>query len=355
MSGASHLPLIPAPIVRRPTPFRGARSWPHRRPYSLDALRALSEPALFGTDADALKAKYIAWYEEEAGRKLYPMQVEMLLISALAYAMSLLGEEGQNAVREGLATFATPTGLEALGPNRATPRLPASKARVTLRFAADVAGGLPVLIPRWTRVSAGSEATTFLTLADTVLPANALSVDVGAEAEMAGAAANDLQVGQIATLLDPVPPETFAELAAALADIDLMPQVPMEVLQKLAPHLASARQNLTEAARKGTLKLPANDDEKRLLRDLAFAERDDDLTSLVDQLGTLAEPDVAAMIERIRDAAFAGYEAGETSEAVADRLLELAGRTVDPPGRIIGDAVTVAEASGIAAVKARGT
>lgn len=173
-------------------------------PYSLDVLRSLPAPQLFSTDAEILKSRYIAWFEAETDRKLYPMQVEMLLIEALAYAMSLLGNEGQIAIEEGLVSRGSIVGLEALGPNRATPRLPASKARSSLRFFSEVASLLSVLIPRGTRVSAGSEATTFLTLADVILPAGATFVDAPAEAVAAGAAASGLQIGQIATVLDPV-------------------------------------------------------------------------------------------------------------------------------------------------------
>ena len=64
-------------------------------PYSLDALKALPKPTLFTTDAAAWRTKLVGWFEEETGRTLYPAQVETLLIETLAYAMSMLGEEGQ--------------------------------------------------------------------------------------------------------------------------------------------------------------------------------------------------------------------------------------------------------------------
>lgn len=190
-------------------------------PYSLDALAAASVPALFTTDAETLKARYVAWFEAASGRTLYPVQVEMLLIEALSYAMSLLGHEGQMAIEEGLVSRGSTIGLEALGPNRATPRLPASKARATLRFSSEGASLLSVLIPRGTRVSAGSEATTFLTLADAVLPIGASHVDVIAEAVQAGAAANDLQIGQITTVLDPVGGLSASNVAVSSGGADI--------------------------------------------------------------------------------------------------------------------------------------
>jgi len=150
-----------------------------------------------------------------------------------------------------------------------------------------------------------------------------------------------------------VPPEAFAELAAALADIDLMPQVPIGVLQQLAPHLAAARRNLVDAAKAGQLTLPEDAAGKAAVRQVAFAERNDDLSALAGQLVTLAEPDLTRLIDAIRDAGMAGAQAGEAPDAIADRLLALAGTSIDPLGRIIGGALTVAEATGRAAVMAR--
>lgn len=148
-----------------------------------------------------------------------------------------------------------------------------------------------------------------------------------------------------------VPKEHFAELAALLADNDMMPKVPIAVLQQLAPHLASARAAPDLVGIKSTQ--PANEADKALMRQIAFAERNDDLASLTDQLDALAAPHFADLINNIREAGLAGVEAGETPDEIADRLLELAGRSIDPLGQIIGGALTVAEASGIAAVQAK--
>lgn len=171
-------------------------------PYSLDVLAALPAPRLFTTDAATLKARYVAWFESETGRTLYPMQVEMLMIETLAYAMSLLGEEGQLAVEEALVAQASISGLEALGPNRSTPRLPASPARVTLEFSIEAAGAAAVLVPAGTRVSAGSIA--FATNETVVIAPGATAALVGATAVSPGSEANGLFPGQIATVMDPV-------------------------------------------------------------------------------------------------------------------------------------------------------
>ena len=173
-------------------------------PYSLEALAASARPALFTTDASALKARYVALFEDATGRTLYPMQVEMLLIETLAYAMSVLGEEAQKVAEQHLVAFADIAGLDLLGPNRSTPRLPEAKARVTMRF--TLAGARPeaVLVPAGARVGAGG-AAVFATIAPAVIAAGATQVEVAAEALVAGVSGNGFLAGQITQMLDPAP------------------------------------------------------------------------------------------------------------------------------------------------------
>lgn len=173
-------------------------------PYSLDSLAAVPVPSLFTRDPDVLKARYVAWFEGQTNRTLYPAQVEMLLIEALAYAMSLLAEEGQIAAEEHLVVKATRAGLVALGANRSTPPLPAATARTTIRFSIAVARPANVLVDAGSRVSADAGGLIFTTLAPAVIVAGALFADAPAEADQAGAIGNGYLPGQITTMLDPV-------------------------------------------------------------------------------------------------------------------------------------------------------
>jgi len=172
-------------------------------PYSLDVLKAVAAPQLFATDAKALVARYVAWFEEASGRTLYPMQVEMLLIETLAYAMSMLGEEGQMAVEEGLVSRASITGLTALGPNRSTERLTAAPARVTLSFSIETVLAANVVVPAGTRVLASGE-TVFATDAPAVIAAGQTTAIVTATCSVPGAIGNGFLPGQLTVLLDPV-------------------------------------------------------------------------------------------------------------------------------------------------------
>lgn len=190
-------------------------------PYALDVLAAMPVPALFTSDAASWKARLVAWFEGETGRTLYPMQVEMLMIETLAYALSILGEEGQMVAEQHLVAFASAAGLERLGPNRSTPRLPAATARTTLRFSIQQARATRLVIQAGSRVRAEDDGPVFTIVAPAVIPAGALTVDVVAEAEIAGADANGFLPGQIATMMDLVAGVSVTNLTASSGGADL--------------------------------------------------------------------------------------------------------------------------------------
>lgn len=187
-------------------------------PYSLEALAQLPTPALLTTDASAWKARLVEWFEGETGRTLYPMQVEMLQIEAVAYAMSVLGEEGQMVAEQHLVAKASLLGLLTLGANRSTPRLAASHAVAKLRFLIAQARPTNTFIGQGTRVSAGD--FVFVTTAPAVIVAGALMVEVVAQAEVAGAAGNGFLPGQISTMLDPIAGVAVTNLAESEGGAD---------------------------------------------------------------------------------------------------------------------------------------
>ncbi|MFC5393081.1 baseplate J/gp47 family protein [Bosea vestrisii] len=189
-------------------------------PYSLESLAAVPVPGLFTRDPDVLKGRYVAWFEGQTNRTLYPAQVETLLIEALAYAMSLLGEEAQIAAEEHLVAKATRAGLVKLGANRSTPPLPAATARATIRFSIEVARPANVLIEAGSRVSAGDAGLIFTTVAPAVIVAGSLFADAPAEADQAGAIGNGYLPGQISTMLDPVAGVAAANLATSEGGAD---------------------------------------------------------------------------------------------------------------------------------------
>jgi phage-related baseplate assembly protein len=188
-------------------------------PYSLDALAQIPLPALFTTEASGWTDRLVTWFEEASGRKLYPMQVEMLLIETLAYALSVLGTEAQLTAEQHLVAFSDGIGLDQLGPNRFTPRLPAARARCTLQFAAAAPSASPRTVPAGTRVRAGE--VVFRTLTPAVLAPAALTVAVDAEAEAEGAIGNGFAIGQITEVMDPVEGLTAANTTVSTSGADI--------------------------------------------------------------------------------------------------------------------------------------
>lgn len=187
-------------------------------PYSLDSLAQLPTPALLTTDAAVWKARLVEWFESETGRTLYPMQIEMLQIEAVAYAMSVLGEEGQMVTEQHLVSKASLLGLLVLGANRSTPRLPAAHAVAKLRFTVAPTRPTNTFIGQGTRVSAGD--FVFATTAPAVIVAGALQVEIVATAETAGAAGNGFLPGQISTLLDPIAGVAVSNIAESEGGAD---------------------------------------------------------------------------------------------------------------------------------------
>lgn len=158
-----------------------------------------------------------------------------------------------------------------------------------------------------------------------------------------------------------VPAEKFAEMAAALAGVDLMPQVPLDVLKKIAPGLARARLTLTDAARAGALPVPqaANDAAAQAVRQIAFggapgsdAAHDHGWGALADQVDAFAAPMIEGWVGQVRAELDAAIAHGEGLADFAGRLLAVEPRlAVDPLGRLLGLAMETAELTGRGDVK----
>jgi len=168
---------------------------------TLDALRSQSEPDFVTRDPFALKAFYVAKFEELTGRTLFPAQTEMFMIEVMAYAHSIFGEAAQAAFLQNRAIWAEGRHLEEVGANVSTFRIPALYARAQVRFTLAPARAVSSVIPAGTRVVAGQAALFFATAFDLIIPAGAASGDVEVIAEVAGVGHNDLAPGQISAVV----------------------------------------------------------------------------------------------------------------------------------------------------------
>ncbi|MCY1704457.1 baseplate J/gp47 family protein [Pannonibacter sp. SL95] len=99
-------------------------------------LIARGAPKLFLTSAKDWKEKLVAWFETDPQgprRKLYPAQVEQVLIDLLSYGFSLLGREAQFASEQRWLLFAVGQHLDVAAANNSTFRLKAQPATCRVR------------------------------------------------------------------------------------------------------------------------------------------------------------------------------------------------------------------------------
>lgn len=163
-----------------------------------DELIRRGPPQHFTTSAKAWKEKLVTWWETHPDgpqRKLYPAHYEMLLINLLAYGLSLLGKEGQDAADKRWLLFARDHSLDVAAANNGTFRLKSKPARVELTFTLDAPRSTDLVLPRGLEVSAGE--FSFALDDQQILKAADVSLKARATATLSGPEANGLLPGQI--------------------------------------------------------------------------------------------------------------------------------------------------------------
>ncbi len=183
---------------------------------TLEELRSAGAPDFFERDPSVHKARLKAKFEEVSGRTLYPAQTEMFLIEVASYALSLLGEAAQTATLQNTVVFSEGLHLEDRAANVSTYRLLAQRAVTTVEFRLSGLQLVNVVVPKGTRVAAGS-IVTFETDKDLVIPAGQIAASVSATADKAGAAWNELAIGAVSAILDPIAYVTSAKNTVAVS------------------------------------------------------------------------------------------------------------------------------------------
>ena len=142
--------------------------------------------------------------EELLGRKIYPADPVNLLVSLLAYVVSVQNFQINDAANQNLLAFARGEALDRLGELLGVKRLPATPARTTLRFYIDSPKTFPVVIPQGTEVTP-DQKLFFKTIEEAVIKPGETFCDVEAECETPGVVGNGFQPGQINLLVTPLP------------------------------------------------------------------------------------------------------------------------------------------------------
>lgn len=176
----------------------------------------LPEVNFLETDAAAIEAGIIAGYETAAKRPLAAGDPVRLFLLSIAAEIAQLRAEVNISAQCNLLSYAQGEYLDALGSYFGVTRLPASKARTTIRYTLSTALQDPVVIPAGSQVANGS--ITFETDAEASVPAGELYVDVPATCTTAGATGNGWLPGQINAMVEPI--AYVAEVANTTASAD---------------------------------------------------------------------------------------------------------------------------------------
>lgn len=163
----------------------------------------LPELNFLTVDATANEKRIIGAYEKITGRVLANGDPVRLFLLSLAAENTQLRQDFNLAARQNLLSYAQGEYLDALGNMVDTPRVQAQKAVVVLRYTLSHYLDDTYVIPAGTKASDG--AHIFETLNTVEIEPGILFIDVIAEATEVGAEYNDIEIGEINTMVDPMP------------------------------------------------------------------------------------------------------------------------------------------------------
>lgn len=165
----------------------------------------LPRPSFVRLNPELDTAEMVSQWEALTGNPLFPAQLERLLINLLSYRENLVRRAIQYGCEQSIVNYATGDRLDQLGAFSNTNRLGQAPATTTLRFTLDSAIATTAGIPQGTRVTAGGGTPNFATDRLLVIPAGQTEGTVTATAQTPGVGGNDLAIGAISTLVDPLP------------------------------------------------------------------------------------------------------------------------------------------------------
>lgn len=159
---------------------------------------------ILNTNPNDIKKEMLDILENEYDTKLYEGDKRYMFISTLAYIVSVLNAKSNLAFNQNFLSEAYGIGLDMYGNGLNTPRLGATKSVVQIKFTlSDIQEGI-YIIPAGTRVTTNTQQM-FQTLEPAIIPKGDLSVETKCESIGVGALYNEIEIGAINTLVDPLP------------------------------------------------------------------------------------------------------------------------------------------------------
>lgn len=164
----------------------------------------LPDVDFFDNDPQQIISDVKYTYETMLDKEIQESSPEFLFISTMAAWIVLVRQQYDAALKQNLLYYATFDKLDHLGAFRDTPRLDAQGSKTTLEFTLSSARPSSIVIPRGTRATADS--TIFFATDDVlIIPAGTTSGRITATSIQTGNAANNIPVGSINIIVDPVP------------------------------------------------------------------------------------------------------------------------------------------------------
>lgn len=151
-------------------------------------------------------ADYEAFMTAAEGKEvtLERTSVHRMILNAAAAQVFQALQYIDRAGKQNLLKYSYSEFLDNLALFKGVSRLPAAAAVTTLRFTLSAVRDVATSIPQGTRAST-AESVYFSTDEYAEIPAGSTYIDVTATCTEAGESANDIAIGDIATLVDPIP------------------------------------------------------------------------------------------------------------------------------------------------------
>ncbi len=188
------------------------------------ALADLPEIDFIDADVMAERQALITLCEGYLGRTLAAGDPLIPFLNALAYKHVQLEVKINQIAKAQYLRYASNGMLDNMGALTNTSRLTASAARVTIRFNFSLPLAVAQTIPAGTRIgpSDGDGTIYFETLTPVIAPIGAIQADAVAICNTAGVIGNTFSIGQLDTLIDPLPyVQSVSNLAAPTGGADI--------------------------------------------------------------------------------------------------------------------------------------
>lgn len=158
---------------------------------------------LLDTNPQNILNDFMQKLKEEYNEEIFEGDKRYMFLSTLSYIISVLNAKSNLAFNQNFLTEAYGIGLDMYGANLNTPRLGSTKSVVKVQFTLAQERPNDYIIPKGTRVTTPTQQI-FETKNEAIIPQGELSIEVDCQSIGVGAIYNDIPIGGITQLVDPL-------------------------------------------------------------------------------------------------------------------------------------------------------